>query len=81
MRTLGLFGLILSGFFLVIVLPIAVFSGEFVKDLELALPGLVFWLSVYFASRYALRRAARSSRQKEASVADRDPPNEPPADG
>ncbi len=46
-RILARVGLVVSLLFLLGVLPFAVIKGEFANDLELAFPGLLFWLGIF----------------------------------
>ena len=56
-RALAQVGFWTSLIFLVGVLPFVLFRGEFGKDLEVAVPGFVFWMAVFYASRSVLRSA------------------------
>ena len=55
-RVLAWIGLVLSSAALIVLFPVAVVSGEFMKDLGLAIPGLLFWLLVFGLSYHTLFR-------------------------
>jgi hypothetical protein len=58
-----------------------VLSGEFSRDLELTVPGLLFWLGIFFWSKrylYPLRKHAPPAKSSTPPVA---PRLRPPANG
>lgn len=46
LNALAWIGLVLSSMAFFLLLPFAIITGEFMNDIELALPGLVFWLFI-----------------------------------
>lgn len=59
-RIIALIGLAFSLIGLLVFLPVALYTGEFSRDLELALPGVVFWFAVLLSSWRTLERTRKN---------------------